>query len=73
MMNLLLNAFKFTAPHSEVVLRVGGSSERVLLEIEDRCGGLAADSEDLFRPFEQRSIDRSLCSTFRGSPRWRSH
>ena len=70
MMNLLLNAFKFTAPHSEVVLRVGGSSERVLLEIEDRCGGLAADSEDLFRPFEQRSIDRTGLGLGLAFSRW---
>ena len=59
-MNLLLNAFKFTTPHSEVVLRVGGGADRVLLEVEDRCGGLAAaDTGDLFRPFEQRGTDRT--------------
>jgi signal transduction histidine kinase len=58
--NLLQNAFKFTRPRSTVVLRVGASAERVLIEIQDECGGLANENDgDLFRPFEQRSADRT--------------
>ena len=59
--NLLQNAFKFTAPHSHVSLRAYRSSgNRVLIEIEDECGGLAhGAAENLFRPFEQRGADRS--------------
>jgi hypothetical protein len=34
--------------------------ERVLIEVRDRCGGLARVSvNELFRPFEQRSSDRT--------------
>jgi signal transduction histidine kinase len=57
MMNLLQNAFKFTRPHSTVTLRIHASTNRVLLEVEDECGGLP--SGDLFRPFEQRSRNRT--------------
>ena len=58
--NLLQNAFKFTRPQSTVTLRVGASAERVLIEVEDECGGLpSATINELFRPFEQRSADRT--------------
>jgi signal transduction histidine kinase len=58
--NLLQNAFKFTRPHTTVTLRVGASPERVLIQIEDECGGLGSeDGKELFRPFEQRSADRT--------------
>ncbi len=57
--NLLQNAFKFTRPRSHVILRTTATTERVLFEIEDQCGGLPpGKAEDLFRPFEQRSPDR---------------
>ncbi len=39
-MNLLQNAFKFTRPRTTVTLRVGASADRVLLEVQDECGGL---------------------------------
>jgi signal transduction histidine kinase len=45
--NLLQNAFKFTQPRTSVTLRVRASSARVLIEVEDECGGLP--SGDLFR------------------------
>ncbi len=58
--NLLQNAFKFTRPQTTVILRVRASGERILIEIEDECGGLPdANHDDLFRPFEQRSRDRT--------------
>jgi len=57
MMNLLQNAFKFTRPCSTVTLRVSASNNRVMFEVEDECGGLP--SGNLFRPFEQRSTDRT--------------
>lgn len=59
-MNLLQNAFKFTKPGTAVTLRAGAGTGRVLFEVEDRCGGLpAGDVDELFRPFEQRAVNRS--------------
>ena len=59
-MNLLQNAFKFTRPRTSVTLQVGASPERVLIEVQDQCGGLpTGDASDLFRAFEQRSANRS--------------
>jgi len=59
-MNLLQNAFKFTHPHTEVALRVRASAERVLIEVQDQCGGLpGGDENDLFRAFEQRGTNRT--------------
>jgi signal transduction histidine kinase len=69
--NLLQNAFKFTRPHSTVTLRVGSSADRVLIEIEDECGGLpGANGQALFRPFEQRSADRTGLGLGLAFSRW---
>ena len=58
--NLLQNAFKFTEPHTEVALQVRAAGNRVLIEVEDRCGGLhPGDPELLFQPFVQDGADRS--------------
>jgi signal transduction histidine kinase len=38
--NLLQNAFKFTHQGSEVLLKVYASADRILIEVEDKCGGL---------------------------------
>jgi signal transduction histidine kinase len=58
--NLLQNAFKFTRPSGCVWLKTFSSADRVLIEVEDECGGLPhGDTEQLFRMFEQRSPDRS--------------
>jgi signal transduction histidine kinase len=58
--NLLQNALKFTRPHGRVVLQVHATHENVYIEVRDECGGLPEGrAEDLFRPFEQRSADRS--------------
>jgi signal transduction histidine kinase len=58
--NVLQNAFKFTHPHGHVALRASSSDGRVLVEIEDECGGLPpGDTEELFRPFEQKSGNRT--------------
>jgi signal transduction histidine kinase len=58
--NLLQNAFKFTRKHGSVSLTTRATTDRVLFEIEDECGGLPpGKAEDLFRPFKQRSADRS--------------
>jgi hypothetical protein len=58
--NLLQNAFKFTKPRSTVTLGVGASTDRLLIEVEDECGGLPeGDPNALFPSFEQRGADRS--------------
>jgi signal transduction histidine kinase len=69
--NLLQNAFKLTPPRTTVTLRVGFSAERVLIEIEDECGGLpGGNADDLFRPFEQRSANRSGLGLGLAFSRW---
>lgn len=69
--NLLQNAFKFTRPRTTVILRVGASPERVLIEIEDECGGLTtANTDELFRPFEQRGADRTGVGLGLAFSRW---
>ncbi len=58
--NLLQNAFKFTRSGSRVALRAGATAERVLIDVEDQCGGLTVEKiEGLFRPFEQQNSDRT--------------
>lgn len=57
--NLLQNAIKFTRPGSIVTLRTGKSVDRVVIEVEDECGGLPDGDAELFHPFEQRGSDRT--------------
>lgn len=58
--NLLQNAFKFTLPGTRVKLGVTTTMSRVLIEIEDECGGLpSGDTEALLRPFVQKGRDRT--------------
>lgn len=58
--NLLHNAFKFTLPHSLVTLTAYAKGERILIEVSDHCGGLAAgNAENMFNPFTQQGDDKS--------------
>ncbi len=58
--NLLQNAFKFTHPSSEVILKVYASGDRILIEVEDKCGGLPlGDPENMFLPFTQSGADKT--------------
>jgi signal transduction histidine kinase len=72
--NLLQNAFKFTKPNTTVTLRVGATAERVLIEIHDGCGGLPGNGgtelDQLFRPFEQRGMDRTGLGLGLAFSRW---
>jgi signal transduction histidine kinase len=69
--NLLQNAFKFTRPRTTVTLSVGASAERVLIEIQDECGGLPGGNvNELFRPFEQRGADRTGLGLGLAFSRW---
>jgi signal transduction histidine kinase len=58
--NLLQNAFKFSPSGTTVTLRANVGVKRVLVEVEDECGGLPTrQKESLLRPFVQRGEDRS--------------
>jgi signal transduction histidine kinase len=58
--NLLQNAFKYTRPGGHVRLSVRTTDAQVFIDVEDQCGGLPpGKAEELFRPFAQRSGDRS--------------
>lgn len=58
--NLLQNAFKFTQHRSEVTLNAYAAADRIRIDVEDHCGGLAPGvAEDMFLPFKQHGKDRS--------------
>jgi len=58
--NLLQNAFKFTQHGSEVSLHAYAVADRILIDVEDHCGGLPPDSANrMFLPFTQSGEDRS--------------
>lgn len=58
--NLVQNAFKFTLPGSTVRLGTSSTLGRVLIEVEDECGGLPeGEPKSLLRPFVQRGTDRT--------------
>ena len=72
--NLLQNALKFTRPGTTVMLRVGVSTERVFVDVEDECGGLPDGKvEELFSPFQQRSTDRTGLGLGLAFSRWGAH
>jgi hypothetical protein len=58
--NLLQNAFKFTEQHTDVWLKVHPTADRILIDVQDNCGGLrAGDAETMFKPFTQTGADKS--------------
>ena len=58
--NLLQNAFKFTKAGTEVELNAYAIADRILIDVEDNCGGLPpGDAERLFLPFTQSGADKS--------------
>ena len=60
MSNILQNAFKFSRADGHVSLRAHATGDRVLIDVEDECGGLPPGrADELFRPFEQRGRDRT--------------
>ena len=59
-MNLLNNAFKYTPAGGRVVLRAVRNGTSVVIEVEDRCGGIVVGKDDPFKPFaDRRRRDRS--------------
>lgn len=60
LINLLQNASKFTHAFSEIMLSAYGVDDRVLIDVQDHCGGLPPGAvESLFKPFKQAGADRS--------------
>lgn len=58
--NLLQNAFKFTQPRSEVTLNAYSAGGRILIDVEDNCGGLHPGAVDsMFQPYVQLDANRS--------------
>jgi len=58
--NLVRNAVKFSHEGGAVEVRAKGGTDRVLIEVEDSCGGLPPGAVQLaFAPFAQLSADRS--------------
>jgi signal transduction histidine kinase len=58
--NLIQNALKFTHAHSAVTVHARAVGDRVLIEVEDHCGGLPpGGAERMFDSFNQRNDDKS--------------
>jgi signal transduction histidine kinase len=58
--NVLQNAVKFTRPHSRVALQAYAAADRILIGVEDECGGLPdGKTEEIFRPFTQFGAERA--------------
>ncbi|HEY0708463.1 MAG TPA: HAMP domain-containing sensor histidine kinase [Polyangia bacterium] len=58
--NLMQNAFKFTTGGGAISLRTSTSAERVLIEVQDGCGGLPpTKAAQLFQAFRQHGDNRS--------------
>jgi signal transduction histidine kinase len=56
--NLLQNAFKFTRSGGHVHVNTEADADRVSIAIEDECGGVAGEPEDLWATFAERDKDR---------------
>jgi len=58
--NLLQNAFKFTQQGTEVTVNAYAVADRILIDVEDHCGGLPPGSANkMFLPFSQSGVDKS--------------
>lgn len=58
--NLVQNAIKYTKSGGKIVVRGQLIEEKVIIEVEDECGGIQVDKiSSLFKPFVKSSKDRS--------------
>ncbi len=58
--NLVQNALKFTRRGTAINLRASATTDRVIIEVEDECGGLPpGQTENLLQPFTQQGSDRT--------------
>jgi signal transduction histidine kinase len=59
-LNLLVNAMKFSPEGSTIVVQATAADEGISIRVRDHCGGLPPGRpEDLFAPFVQAGADRS--------------
>jgi hypothetical protein len=59
-MNVLQNAFEYTPAGGTVTFGAHAPAGRVLIEVEDECGGIPEQKGDLFQAFgDRRGVDRS--------------
>ena len=59
-MNLVHNALKFTASGGQVLIRAATPGGRLVLSVEDQCGGIPDSAGELFRSFDdRRGLDRT--------------
>ena len=70
--NLLQNALKFTRPDTTVTLTVSASADRVIIDVEDECGGLpgAGNAKERFPSFAQQGADRTGLGIGLAFSRW---
>ena len=58
--NIVQNGLKFTPSGGTVEVRARKDRDRILIEVQDQCGGLPHGAiENIFKPFVQQSIDRT--------------
>jgi signal transduction histidine kinase len=58
--NLLQNAFKFTHHNTDVTLNAYAAADRILIDVEDNCGGLQpGNAEKMFSLFSQGDQDQT--------------
>lgn len=58
--NLIQNAIKYTKSGGKILLQGKTVADRVVIEIEDECGGIQVDKiSSLFKPFVQENEDRT--------------
>lgn len=59
-LNLIQNAIKFTKPNTTIwVTGKRIDNGLICIEVEDQCGGIEGDPEELFRPYVQGTKNRS--------------
>jgi len=56
--NLIQNALKFTRVGGRIQVRGTEVGTKVVIEVEDECGGLSNTKIDLFKPFAQENENR---------------
>jgi signal transduction histidine kinase len=57
--NLVQNALKYTHAGGRISVRGREMNDRIVIEVEDHCGGLPpGNPEDLFKPFVRRTTQR---------------